>query len=131
MIFQKEHIEKIINRTKSQTRRSSDRYKEYTLYAVQPKRGAKGIPEGKLVIGLTKREWKPDLSDIPEDAHFARAIRSSEAGYPISDWEAQAEGGYTPEEYEKLYESMYPGWTERWTYFFQFWDQEQIEAFKA
>jgi len=41
--------------------------------------------------------------------------------------EAEAEGGYTPEEYEKLYEEMHPGWKERWAYLFHYYTMKEIE----
>lgn len=128
MIFSvSNHIQLITSGKKTQTRRNSDRYREYTPYAVQPKRGAAGIPEGKIVICLKKREWKPSFEGIPEDAHFARAMIRGEAGFPISDWEAKAEGNYTPESYEKLYEELCPGWVERWAYYFLFYTKQEVE----
>jgi len=127
MIFAvKDHIQQIIDGTKTMTRRSSDRYKVGQLYAIQPGRGKPGIPDGKIYIGWKKKEWKPDLSDLPEDARFARGWRSMEAGYPITEWEAKAEGGYTSEEFEELYEKMHPNWTERWIYSFSFFTTEEI-----
>lgn len=128
MIFaMADHIQQIIAGTKTQTRRSSDRYKICHLYPIQPCRTCKGIPEGKIYIALKKREWKPDLSDLPESARFARKWRQRDAGYPLSDWEAKAEGGYTPEEFEALYEKTHPKWTERWAYDFTFFTTEELE----
>jgi len=112
------------------TRRPTDRYKFGKLYAIQPGRCKPGIPEGKIYIGSKYREWKPDLSDLPEDAKFAKAWRESEAGYPIREWAAKAEGGYTPEEFEELYEEMYPGWTERWAYHICFFTTKELEEIK-
>lgn len=128
MIFaMADHIKQIIASTKTQTRRSSNRYKVRHLYAIQPGRGKKGIPDGKLYIAWKKREWKPDLSDLPEDARFVRRWRVMKAGYPLQDYEAKAEGGYTPEEYEELYEKTHPGWTERWAYDFTFFSKEELD----
>lgn len=121
------HIQQIIAGTKTETRRPTDRYKVGNLYAVQPGRGEPGIPEGKIYIGQKLMEWKPDLSDLSEDAIFARRWRESEACYPIRGWDAKAEGGYEPDEYEQLYEEMYPGWTKRWAYWFSFFTMEEIE----
>lgn len=124
MIFSvSNHIEQIINGSKRMTRRSSDRYQEDHLYSIQPKRTAKGIPEGKIYITFKKKEWKPDLSDLPPEAHFSRDWRQMEAGYPIQDWEAVLEGGYTSEEFEKLYEQIHPNWRIRWAYMFTFFDK--------
>jgi len=127
MIFNvADHIEQIKAGTKTQTRRSSDRYQEDKLYAVQPGRGKKGIPEGKIFINFKIREYKPDLGDLPEDAVFERRWREADAGYPIRDWSAEAEGGYTVDEYEALYEAMHPGWTERWCYHFTYFTVEEL-----
>lgn len=127
MIFSlADHIEQIIRGEKTQTRRASDRYMVGRLYAVQPRRGAKGIPDGKIIIGEKIREWKPDLSDLPRAARFARRCREAEAGYPIRGYNARAEGGYTSEEYETLYERLHPGWRERWAYYFTFFTVEDL-----
>jgi hypothetical protein len=121
MIFNVEdHIEQIIACTKTQTRRASDRYQVGRLYAVQPCRTCRGIKEGRIFIAMKVREWKPDHSDLPQAARFARRWRGVEAGYHIQDYDARAEGGYTPEEYEALYEGLHPEWTERWAYYFTF-----------
>jgi len=132
MIFSIEgHIQKIINDEKLETRRPSGKYKVGKLYAIQPRRGQKGIPDGKIYIGLKIREWKPDLSYLPEDAHFARRWNQYESGYPILEWKAKLEGGYTPEEFEELYEKMYPGWQERWAYNFTFFSKEDLEEIQS
>jgi hypothetical protein len=120
------HIEKIIAGKKTQTRRPSDRYGVGRVYAVQPGRGRHGIPDGKIHIVAKIREWKPDLDDLPRAAIFARQWRQAEAGYPIWKLYAQAEGGYTPEEFEELYEEMYPGWTERYAYSFFFVTADEL-----
>ena len=73
------------------------------------------------------REYKPDLSDLPLHSFFARGWRIMEAGYPITKNNALAEGGYTQFEYEDLYEKMYPGWTERWAYWFRFFSAKELE----
>ena len=128
MIFSVEdHIEQIKAGTKTQTRRGSGKYQVGKLYAVQPCRTCKGIVEGKVYIGEKVKEWRPDFSDLPKSARFARKWREMEAGYPIRDYNAKAEGGYTPEEYEELYEKMHPGWTERWAYYFSFFTADEIE----
>jgi len=126
------HIPKIIDETKTMTRRPTDRYKIGKLYAIQPGRGKSGISEGKIYIGMVQREWKPDLSSLQEDdAKFARRFWAMEAGYPIQDWASKAEGGYTPDEFEELYEKMYPGWTERWAYHFTFFSKEDLEEIQS
>lgn len=128
------HIEQIKAGTKTQTRRPTDRYQVRKLYTIQPGRCKPGIPDGKIYIGQKFKEWKPDLSDLPENdraAWFARKWREMESGYPITDWAAKEEGGYTSEEFEKLYEEMYPGWTERWVYYFSFFSKENLEEIQG
>ena len=113
MIFSvADHIEQIIKGVKTQTRRPTDRYKTFKTYAIQPKRGAKGIPEGRILI---LRKWK-------EVNRYGLGKRTWP---PIICWNhAQAEGGYAPDNYEALYEEMYPDWKERWAYLFQFVDSQ-------
>ena len=120
------HIEQIKAGTKTQTRRASDRYQVDRLYSVQPRRACKGIPEGKIYIAEKVREWKPDLSGLPKGARFARRWHEAEAGYPIQGYNAWAEGGYTSEEYEALYERLHPGWTWRWAYYFTFFTVDDL-----
>jgi len=112
MIFSiADHIDQIKAGTKTQTRRPSDRYQVGRLYAIQPWRGKKGIPDGKILITAKTEEYK---SENPIWGH-------------IRKWQASAEGGYTPEEYEKLYESMYPGWEKRYAYLFEYFTTEELE----
>jgi len=112
MIFSlADHIEQIKAGTKTQTRRPSDKYKVGSLYAVQPGRGQHGIPEGKILI----------RAKIVEEKH------SNPMWYRVLPDAAKAEGGYTPEEYEALYEKMYPGWTTRWAYLFCWYPTEVID----
>lgn len=91
-------IEKIKAGTKTQTRRPTDRYQVGKDYAIQPGRTKPGIPEGRIMIIGKQEEWKK----IPVDLVDSR--------------EAILEGGYTPEEFEALYQKMYPGWEKRWAY---------------
>ena len=102
-----DHIEQIRAGTKTATRRPTDRYQVGKLYAIQPGRGKRGIPDGKIYIGQKIREWKPDFSDLPKGAQFAKLWREMEAGYPIPEYAAKTEGGYTPQEFEEVYEKMY------------------------
>ena len=93
------HIELIIKGLKTQTRRSSDRYKVGKLYSIQPGRTKKGITEGKIrIIDKTREVWP----------------------FTIRPDDAKAEGGYTPEEFEELYEKLHPEWDERMAYTFRF-----------
>ena len=112
MIFSlADHIEQIKTGTKTQTRRPTDRYKPDKLYAVQPGRGKKGIPDGKILIIGAIEEVRP----LPNG--FGKILK----------WQAKAEGGYTPDEFEELYESMYPGWETRYAYIFDYFTTEEIE----
>lgn len=111
MIFSKaDHIEQIIEGTKTQTRRIAGplgaNYQVGKTYAVQPGRGRRGISEGRILI--TKR-WKEKRYEL------------------VNERDAQAEGGYIPMEYEDLFESMYPRWKARWCYEFKFIPTEEAE----
>ena len=112
MIFSlADHIEQIKAGTKTQTRRPSNRYQVDRLYAIQPGRGKPGIPDGKILITAKAEEYKT------EPPIWGRILK----------WQAEAEGGYTPEEYEELYESMYPGWEKRYAYLFEYFTTEELE----
>jgi len=98
VIFAKaDHIRQIIAGTKTQTRRPSGRYQVGRTYAVQPGRGKPAIPEGRILITGKRLEDRR-----------------------ISREDAKVEGGYTPDEFETLYESMYPDWVWRYAYTFKF-----------
>lgn len=103
------HIQQIIEGTKTHTRRPTDRYEVGKTYAIQPGRGKFGIPEGRILI-LSKQYEVKGIGGHPPWPF----------PYDTSPEEANAEGGYTPEEYEALYEKMYPDWRERWAYKFKF-----------
>ena len=116
MIFSEgDHIEQIKAGTKTQTRRTSDRYEIGKLYAVQPCRTCKGIQDGKILI----------RAKIIEINH-----PDPKWGWIMAD-DAEAEGGYTPEEYEKLYNEMHPGWEKRYAYLFQYYTTEEIELMET
>ncbi len=100
-----DHIEQIISRAKSQTRRVSKsgfpvRYELGKSYAIQHGRGKPAIPDGRIVITNIRIELR---------AHDV-----------ISVEDAKAEGGYTPEEYERLFCKMHLNWIWRYAYTFKF-----------
>ncbi len=98
-----DHIQQIKDRSKTQTRRPTDRYEVGKDYAIQPGRGKKGIPEGRIrMLKKSSESWKP--KDRPA----------------ISRSDARKEGGYIPAHFEQLYEKMYPGWIERYAYEFEY-----------
>jgi len=99
-------IQKIIDGDKTQTRRPTDRYEVGKTYAIQPGRGKFGIPEGRIEITHSWKEINGEWFPITK--------------HTISLFDADDEGGYTPEAYETLYEKMYPGWKIRWAYRFNF-----------
>jgi hypothetical protein len=105
MIFDKTHIWKIERGGKTQTRRlSRGVYKVGRNYSIQPGRGMKGI--GKRIV----------IDEISSE-------RCSSIGggiIPISKEDAQAEGGYTQEQFERLFRKIYPGWDgfHRWAFKF-------------
>ena len=98
-------IEKIKNGMKTQTRRPNHRYQVGKTYAIQPGRTKSGIPDGRIEI---THKWME--SDHPANIK----------GRVITPLNAQKEGGYTRQDFEELYEKMYPNWTQRWAYEFQF-----------
>jgi len=100
------HIEMIFKGKKVQTRRPTGRYKVGHTYAVQPKRCAKADPRGRILVKRKSKEGSWQM---------------------ISASDAEAEGGYTPEEYEALYSKMYPGWKERYVSEFEVVRQEKLE----
>lgn len=104
MIFSVYHIELIKSGRKTQTRRMSDRYEPGRSYSIQPGRGKKGIKEGVIMITRRRQERRQKASVF----HL----------FGIMPDDAKAEGGYTPIEYENLYNSMYPGWEIRYAYDF-------------
>jgi len=108
MIFFKNHVEDILKGVKTQTRRSSYRYQVGKLYAIQLCRTCRGIPDGKIKI---IRKWKEE-----------NPYELGKEGYPpLISWDdAQAEGGYAPDNYEGLYEKLNPKWRIRWAYEFEF-----------
>ena len=101
------HIDQIVEDTKTQTRRNSDKYNVGQTYAVQSGRGKKGDSRGRILI---IRKWS-------EDRYLDNWI---------SKQDAEKEGGYGVEEYEKLYLKMNPDWELRWCYEFEFWETESI-----
>lgn len=102
-------IQKIIDGTKTQTRRPTDRYQVGKDYAIQPGRGKKAIPEGRIRI-LRKGFEAQGIGGNPPWPF----------PYDTTPQEASAEGGYTPQEFEALYEELYPSWRTRWAYTLEF-----------
>jgi len=93
------HIELIKKGQKTQTRRDSDRYEVGKTYAIQPKRTAKAIKEGRIkIIDKICEVWP----------------------YRINPDNAKSEGDYTPEEFEELYDKLHPNWDCRYAYTFRF-----------
>lgn len=104
MIFQEEHIEKILNGKKTQTRRvRRGKYQVGRSYSIQKCRTCKGIEEYRIVMD---RIW------IERYAEYLPCYISKE--------DALAEGGYeSPIEYEQVFRELNPKWTgERWAFKF-------------
>lgn len=93
------HIELIKRGIKTQTRRRSDKYRVGKLYSIQPSRTSKGIPEGKIRIIEKRLELRQDK---------------------INAHDSLAEGEYFPEDFEKLYSTLYPTWKVRYAYTFEY-----------
>ena len=105
MIFSvNDHIQQIINGTKTQTRRvyhpeDSREYKVGKTYSIQPARTKPGISEGRIKV---TRVW------------------GEMYGFQISKDNAMAEGGYTPSEYEDLFRKIHRNWSFRQCIEFEF-----------
>ena len=96
---------------KTQTRRlNRGIYKVGKDYAVQRKRGVKAEPGMRI---LMDRIW--------EEKCISLGIYVSARFFNyISDKDARAEGGYTPEEFEKIFFQLNPTWNleKRWAFEF-------------
>ena len=91
---------------KTQTRRlNRGIYQVGKSYAVQRKRGVKAEPDIRIVMG---RIWEEDVSK--PNIFFT----------PITKEDARSEGGYTPEQYEKVFRELNPKWDgwSRWAFEF-------------
>lgn len=88
MIFSVKHIRQICGGEKTQTRRLSGKYQVGRTYCIQEHYGGSGLKFSKIRITDKRLERPPFL---------------------ISETDAKAEGGYTPEEYEELWIRMYGG----------------------
>ena len=97
------HIEQIIAGEKTQTRRGSNQYQVGKSYSIQPKRCMKGIKDGRILI-IEKWREERDISKI----------------LIINIDDAIAEGGYSPAEFEALYEKIDPRWEFRIAYKFKY-----------
>ncbi len=103
------HIEKIIEGTKTQTRRKSPSYSVGHSYAISKGR-EKAIEEGRILV--TRK----------------RAERYLDGGISVAD--ALAEGQYTPGQFEILFKNIYPGWILRYAYTFRFIENRQYRSMK-
>jgi len=81
-------------------------------YSVQLKRGVKAEPDIRIIFD---RIWKEEALGF---------LAENGARYPveiyISEDDAWAEGGYTPDEYKKVFRDLNPKWDgwSRWAYKF-------------
>jgi len=106
MIFSiSNHVELIKKGEKTQTRRQSNHYEVGKTYAIQPCRTCKAIKDGRILI-LKKR---------------------TETFRHVNLEDAEAEGGYTPMEFEQLYLKIHPNWRKRFAYTFRFIPKEEVE----
>ena len=96
---------------KTQTRRlNRGIYQVGKDYAVQLKRGIKAEPDIRIVMD---RIW--------EERCISFGIHLPVRFYNyISDESAWAEGGYTPEEFEKVFQNLNPNWNGIIRYGFEF-----------
>ena len=84
-------------------------------YAVQPKRGVKAEPGIRIVMDRIWKETGKVFLISPSGRKFANATEIH-----ITKEDAWAEGGYTPDEYEKVFRKINPKWGgwSRWAYKF-------------
>lgn len=94
----KSHVEMIFDGEKTQTRRGHGNYEVGQTYAIQRGRGKPADPRGRLLVKSTGIEFRHAMNGLGLSTHDSPRI---------SVEDALAEGGYTPEEYEKLWEKMY------------------------
>lgn len=112
MIFSKpDHIAQIKLSLKTQTRRPIPRYQVGQSYAIPPGRTKPRIPPSRI---HTLEKWVEK--------------RTGSCKPPLPRQMANAEGGYTPEEYEQLYSEMYPGWNQRYAYRFEYHPQRRLTS---
>ena len=112
MIFSiRGHIDMIRKGEKTQTRRvNRGIYQEWKDYAVQQKRGVKAEIDIRIVmddIWVERCKNRVDCKGHPLDPCIF-----------IED--AQAEGGYTPNEYEREFKKAYPAWDSNWRWVYEF-----------
>ena len=111
MIFSvKGHVEQILAKTKTQTRRKSPTYLVDRDYAIQPRRTAPGLRKGRILI---TEKWE-------------ERYRNGSHPFYISRQDAKAEGGYTPEEFENLFQLMHPQWITRFCYKFKYLTRKEL-----
>lgn len=99
---------------KTQTRRvNKGIYLRGRDYAVQRKRGVKAEPDIRIVM---ERIWK----EYSKEYLIAKDVQEYPNEILISEEDAWAEGGYTPEKYEKLFKKLNPNWDgwSRWAFKF-------------
>lgn len=108
------HIDMIRREIKTQTRRlNRGIYQVGKDYAVQAKRGMKAEPDIRIVIDEI---WEEDGLGI---AGGGPAVGNRANDRYLSEEDAWAEGGYTPIQFEEMFNVVYPkrDWT-RWVFKF-------------
>jgi len=101
----------ILDGIKTQTRRvNRGMYYVGSNYAVQLKRGVKAEPDIRIVMDMI---WEEKAEETIMDENYPCDIQ-------ISKQNAWAEGGYTPDEYEKVFRELNPKWDglSRWAFAF-------------
>ena len=109
----------VLDGEKTMTRRLTDRYQVGRHYKIQPCRTCKGVEGVMLTIDKKWQELPLKWKGIFEKGgmlwgeanrlHKQSILRPTKY-YPISEEDAKAEGGYTPEEYEEAFKKLYPKW---------------------
>ena len=105
------HIDMIRSGQKTQTRRiNRGIYQEGRDYAVQPKRGVKAEEDIRIVMDDIFEEGCKNQVDTPGNSVYPCIVQG----------DAEAEGGYTPEDYELEFKKAYPTWDSNWRWVFFF-----------
>ncbi len=114
MIFCEEHIEKILNGEKTQTRRvHRGKYQKGRSYSIQKCRTCKGIEGYGIVMDKIWEEKAKEFLINVQGSKYPSEIH-------ISKEDAWAEGGYTPARFERVFRELNPKWGgwARWVFEF-------------
>ena len=113
----RKHFGMVLDGSKTRTTRLSGRYTVGKDYAIQPKRTKRGIEGYRIVI---------DKKTLEKRVYVVPSIPSEEKNniwigkIPISPSNAKKEGGYTVEEFERIFKNLFPKWNGLWRWAYEF-----------